>query len=109
MAKPEKPEETPKGLTPSEIASPKEPGAKPANIPVAVATPEAKNPRYPGQPPEDEKYKGEYLNSEDGEIYALHIADVKDCDETLRTHHLKNTLHYWNGTEEDFRRIFTKQ
>ncbi len=52
------------------------------------------------------KYSGVYIKSDDGEPYALAV--VKDAPGG-RTHFAKNNIHFWNGTETDFRLLFDKQ
>jgi hypothetical protein len=51
-------------------------------------------------------FKGRYKSKADGEVYALAI--VKD-DPRKRTHKLKNTVHFWEGSEEEFRAQFDKE
>ena len=56
--------------------------------------------------PTDEKYTdGIFLKRSDGEKYALCIHEE---DNYGRTHSLKNTAHFWQGTKEQFQEHFEK-
>lgn len=59
----------------------------------------------PGAVPKNSDYKGRYKNKNDGETYALVV--VED-DPNGNTHKLKNTAHYFEGSEEDFKANFDK-
>lgn len=93
-------------LTPQSIAAPRPPGEVPANIPT-VKLPEPASIRYLGQPPENESYKGSFVNRMDGEKYALATLPEKEV-ENKKTHFAKNNVHFWNGTEAEFRELFDK-
>ena len=76
------------------------------NLPVIdfVAPPAILDPR--AMPPRDEDHdKGAFTRLSDGELYALAIHEK---DTYGRTHSLKNTLHFWQGSEPEFRMQFTK-
>lgn len=76
----------------------------PDNIPVAqesVSTGTAGSVR-----PKLEDYDGEYIRKSDGETYALAV--VED-DPSGKTHNAINTLHFWEGTEEQFKVEFAKE
>lgn len=53
--------------------------------------------------PADGEFKGRYKNKKDGEEYALVV--VED-DPDGKTHKLKNTAHFWEGSEEEFSATF---
>ncbi len=99
-------EETPKPLTPAEIAAPKPPGEFPSNIPT-VEIPEAASTRYLGQPPANEAYKGQYKQASTGLLFALAVLPVTESDNG-KTHFLKNNAYSWNGTAGEFREQFEK-
>lgn len=62
-------------------------------------------PSVPGDAPKDEEYT-DGLATKDGEDYA--VAIVEDAPNG-RTHFAKNTLHFWNGTAEEFKAQFEKK
>lgn len=53
-----------------------------------------------------EKYSGTYINSVDGEPYGMAVIDDEPHG---RTHFAKNTVHFWQGTKEEFNQIFTEK
>lgn len=60
----------------------------------------------PNPHPEDQHFTaGLFKKKSDGETYALCKRGPDSID---RTHHLKNSLHYWHGTEADFKDQFEK-
>lgn len=70
--------------------------------------PEVESLPAPVQPGEvmPEKYSGIYINKNDGEPYGKAvIADEPNG----RTHFAKNTVHFWNGTEEEFNQTFSEK
>jgi hypothetical protein len=74
----------------------------PSNIPVAKERPPA---GASVRPPYSE-YEGEYTRASDGEVYALAVVE---SDPLERTHKAMNTLHYWEGTEAQFKKEFAKK
>ena len=82
------------------------PASSHPNLPVVNAdeVSEALDPR--SNPPRDEDHsKGIFKRISDGELYALAI-HKPDCYN--RTHSLKNSLHFWQGNESEFRIQFDK-
>ena len=82
------------------------PPRPPKNIPFIApkgldATPFA---RDPNKLPPDEAYSGRFRHSEDGEDYALAI--VPD-NELGTTHKLKNSIHFFECDEKEFKLRFT--
>lgn len=83
---------------------------KPTAIPV-VAPPAndvfdqmEKDPRC--NPPADEDFThGLWRNVDDGMPYAL---CVHEPDNYFRTHSLRNSAYFWQGTESEFRQKFSK-
>ena len=56
--------------------------------------------------PTDDKYtKGFFKCKEDGELYALAI---HEADDYFRTHSLKNSIHFRQDTEAEFRLLFDR-
>lgn len=78
-------------------------------IPLAVAK-EAPTPLDQGGAPLDEEYTdGLYVMPEGdfaGEVFALCI---HPADTYGRTHSLKNSLHAWQGTKDEFKKTFEKK
>lgn len=56
--------------------------------------------------PKNSEYKGRYVNKNDGETYALAVVLDDPYD---NTHKLKNTAHFWEGTESAFKANFDKK
>jgi len=57
------------------------------------------------KPDDLKEYKGSYKHKLYKEPFGLKV--VED-DTHGRTHHLKNTDHFWSGTEEEFKQQFEK-
>lgn len=99
-------------VAPAEPASPAAPTAQPGDQPkVSKNIPKVDVNTAPlvpvvGATPEDTAYKGRYTKHDDGEPYALAI-DKEATDG--RTHFAKNSAHFWNGTEAEFRAQFEKE
>lgn len=76
---------------------------KAPNIPVVEESPvESDVPKGAS----DEDYKdGQFVDRETNEKFALCIHDADDYG---RTHSLKNSLHFYQCTEEEFRQKFDK-
>jgi len=95
-------------LNPSAIAAPKAHADLGGTIPKV----EPKLPlevRTFGQPPADKEYtKGIWTNKNDGEKYALATLE-ESAVENNKTHFAKNNVHFWNGTEAEFRATFDKE
>lgn len=51
--------------------------------------------------------KGTFKRKSDGEEYALTVVKMNPLNG--RTHRAMNTLHYWEGTEEQFTKAFTEK
>lgn len=68
----------------------------PSNIPLAKVRPGASRPNY-------SEFSGEYTRASDGEVYALAVVEN---DPLGRTHKAINSLHYWEGTEDQFKKEF---
>ena len=82
------------------------PASSHPNLPVVeqAKSAEAFDPR--SNPPKDEDHSaGVFKRISDGELYALAIHSP-DCYN--RTHSLKNTAHFWQGNESEFRIQFDK-
>jgi hypothetical protein len=61
----------------------------------------------PSQKPTDlDEYEGSFIYTATGEEFGL--KKVED-DPHERTHHLKNEHHYWEGTEDEFKKDFEKK
>lgn len=101
-----------KALEASDSAAPGAPGAPvktfaetaPPNIPkvkeaISLAGAEP-------TPPAEDFTQGEFIRKSDGEKYALAVVKLTTLSD--RTHRLMNTLHYWEGTEQQFIESFTK-
>lgn len=77
----------------------------PPNIPIV----ERITPPDPEQgataPPPDEAYSGLYRNINDSELYALAVVSDPHLG---RTHRLKNSQHYFECDEKDFRKLFER-
>ena len=56
-------------------------------------------------PLDDDHNKGLFVRRSDGEKFAL---AVHEKDTYHRTHSLKNTAHFWQGNEAEFRAEFEK-
>jgi len=95
-------------LSPSAIAAQKERAEVPSNIP-KVSSQKIELPVEPGTPPSDDRYKGLYKNSIDGELYAVCIVDKSDARDGDKTHFAKNSEHFWNGTLAQFKDVFEKE
>jgi len=52
-------------------------------------------------------YEGKWIEKRTGEAYGLKIVPVVD-PEFGHTHELKNEIHFWSGTEKQFREQFQK-
>jgi len=86
----------------------------PAAPPVAPA-PTPPPPNIPKAPPEGhenpdavpplDEFEGKFVRDSDGEQYALAIRENHILG---RTHVAKNTVHTWEGTEEEFNKVFKK-
>jgi len=81
------------------------PAIKVSPIPVAEKKPESESGFDACKLPDDENFT-DGLYEKDGETYALciHPADGYGC-----THSLKNTLHTWQGSKEQFNAAFTRK
>lgn len=53
-------------------------------------------------------YKGEYKHLGTGEVYGLRVLPKEDV-RSSKTHLLKNRQFFWEGTQEQFRKLFEKQ
>lgn len=51
-------------------------------------------------------YSGVYINAADGEPYGLAVVEDEPSG---RTHFAKNSVHFWNGTKEEFKAQFDKK
>lgn len=80
------------------------PAIKVSPIPVVEKKPEVETGFDACKVPDDENFT-DGLYEKDGETYALciHKPDGYGC-----THTLKNTLHTWQGTKEQFNAEFTR-
>lgn len=58
-------------------------------------------------PPMDKFTEGTFVRKSDGEEYALAVVPANPLNG--RTHRAMNTAHYWEGTEEQFVKAFTKK
>lgn len=58
-------------------------------------------------PPMDKFTEGTFVRKSDGEEYALAVVPMNPLNG--RTHRAMNTAHYWEGTEEQFVKAFTKK
>jgi hypothetical protein len=101
-----KPEEKTKLVQPVSPATAPEPQNQdyPSNIPQVAGGANANIPSVlnPSQP-KDSEFKGNYKKTDSGEPYALAV--VSD-DALGRTHKAKNSLHYWEGTAQEFKNQF---
>lgn len=79
--------------------------AKPSLIP-QVTIPEAKVYGERMQPKDEEFTDGMFKHSETGEPYAL---CKHEPDTYGNTHSLKNSAHFWQGREKEFRATFEKK
>lgn len=70
-----------------------------SNIPVAQPASASTRPPY-------SEYSGEYTRATDNEVYALAVVEH---DPLGRTHKAMNTVHYWEGTEAQFKKEFSKK
>ncbi len=61
--------------------------------------------RAEGQPPNDHEYT-DGIYTDGVEDFALAIVESERND---KTHFLKNSLHFWNGSETEFKLKFTKK
>ena len=52
-------------------------------------------------------YSGRYIHLETRELYQLAVVPVAEVRQQ-RTHLCKSATHFWDGTEEDFRKTFTR-
>lgn len=57
--------------------------------------------------PLDSEYTELYKNKIDGLIYAVCVTPKEHEKPEKRTHFAKNSLKFWNGTEDDFDATFT--
>jgi hypothetical protein len=80
------------------------PAIKVSPIPVVEKTPVAESGFDACKIPDDENFT-DGLYEKDGEAYALCI---HTADGYGNTHTLKNTLHTWQGTKEQFNAAFTR-
>lgn len=77
------------------------------NLPVVDAVPMPESRIKESCFPAEEKFTdGVFIHADQQEKYALAIHEP---DAYGRTHSLKNTIHSWQGTKEEFNRVFNKQ
>lgn len=88
---------------PATTATPATPAPTPLpkNIPTVEDTPALPS---AAEVPADSEYKGTY-KGKDGEKYAL---AVREDEPSEKTHFLKNSRHFWNGTLAEFKDQFEK-
>ena len=87
-------------VKPLEVPAPEAP--KETGVPV-VEPKETGVPTVGSAPTE---YSGVYINNADGEPYGLAVVEDEPHG---KTHFAKNSLHFWNGTKQEFKEQFEKK
>ncbi len=96
----------------TELTQPPEPLPPliPSPLPIIKKEEDAPSARQLGDAPREEEYSGLFVHIHDdpmkGEEFALAV--VSD-DPRGRTHFARNSIHMWNGTEEEFKLQFEKK
>jgi hypothetical protein len=77
-----------------------------SNAASGIPNVEKKEPVLPSESLVPTEYKGIYVNSENGEPYGLAVVENEPSG---KTHFCKNSVHFWQGTKEEFKAQFDKK